>query len=581
MRTSRLWLRRLLVAGAAVWVVPAVGAVDNPPSNSIIACAMVIGDVTGDGVRDFSVSIVASQNKAQLVYLLAGDMDPLPRELDAQYLRTHLAGVLRGPAAAPFVCSGDEVGVEKRIGGAAKVRPKPLSANTLIDQPVQYRAIDLNALAPGGSTIASSINAAGHVVGRFLTEAGFEHAFLYDGSVFRDLGTLGGHFSDAQGINRRGQIVGVSLTGAGDNSGFIQSAFLADGVTMVSLNRDWSAASAINDSGQIVGEMQVTPGVDLSHAFLYDRGAFTDLGSLPPLGTSAYSTAHSINNNGQIVGQSNTYVTGVLFPERRYQAVRPFLFENGAMRDLGSFGPRCLTLGAQEFCVERSVATDISNRGVIVGFSTTPTTALEHAFVIDGDKPRDLGIVDDNGQSWAYGVNNSGQIVGGYFDGSFRPFIIDNGAIYNLNDLIVNAADAAALPFAAYDINNFGEIVGNHHVLQPLYQQMQPGQQLAFTAPLGKTFRFAFWLTRDDVRDCRAVDSEVRMEVRFVIPGQAPGNWTMADEVNRCADSNNWHTASIAVPPGLQRQNGVVRVRAREIGARTGVTVYMRHFTMD
>jgi probable HAF family extracellular repeat protein len=580
MRTHGRWLQ-LLVAGAAAVCVTPLRAQDSTPTGSISACAMVISDVTGDGVRDFAVSMAAARSKSQLVYLLAGGAEPLPAELDAEYLRAHLAGILRGPAAAPFVCSGDEVDLEKRIGGAAKVRPNPLSANTLIGQPVPYRVVDLNALTPGGSTVASAINADGHVVGRFLTEQGLEHAFLYDGSVVRDLGTLGGHFSDAQGINRRGQVVGVSLTGATDSSGFVQSAFLADGVTMVSLNRDWSAAAAINDEGQIVGEMRVAPGVDLNHAFLFDRGAFTDLGSLPPRGASAHSTAHAINNKGQIVGQSNTFVNGVLFPDRRYDAVRPFLFENGALRDLGSLGARCVVFGTQEFCTERSVATDISNRGVIVGFSTTPATTSDHAFVVEGGRLRDLGVVDDNGQSWAYGVNNSGQIVGGYFDSSFRPFIVDNGEVYSLNDLIVNPADAAALPFAAYDINAFGVIAGNHHVLQPLYQLVQPGLPMAFTAALEKTFGVAFWMTRENVRGCRSGSSKVLVQVRFDIPGQEPGNWITADEVSTCGNSNNWRNVSASVPTALQGQSGIVRVRAREIGPDTGLTVYLRHFTMD
>jgi probable HAF family extracellular repeat protein len=350
---------------------------------------------------------------------------------------------------------------------------------------------------------------------------------------------------------------------------------------MASLNRDWSAASAINDAGQIVGEMRVTPGVDLNHAFLYDQGGFTDLGSLPPLGESAYSTAHSINNKGQIVGQSNTFVNGVLFPERRYHAERAFLFDNGAMRDLGSLGPRCLAFGTQEFCIERSVATAISDHGVIVGFSTTPAAGREHAFVIDGDTLRTLGIVDDNGQSWAYGVNNSGQIVGGYFDTSFRPFIVDNGAVYNLNDLIVNPSEAASLPFVAYDINAFGQIAGNHHVLQPLYQQVQPRHPLAFTAALGKTFRFAFWLTRQNVRECRDGRSEVNVQIRFDVPGVKPGDWTTMEETSRCADSNNWRSVSVTIPAAWQGQTGVVRVRVRESGPDTGVTAFLRHFTME
>src|SRR5262249_4954840 len=153
---------------------------------------------------------------------------------------------------------------------------------------------------------------------------------------------------------------------------------------------DWSAASDLNPQGQIVGEMRFTPGVDLLHAFLYDDGAFTDLGSLPPLGTSgAYSAAHALNDQGWIVGEWTQCTNGVLLPDRRYAATRAF-FWAGALRDLGSLGKQCAPFLSGEQCFERSVATDINHAGTLVGFSSTPT-ANAHAFTTDGGPLVDLG----------------------------------------------------------------------------------------------------------------------------------------------------------------------------------------------
>jgi probable HAF family extracellular repeat protein len=72
-----------------------------------------------------------------------------------------------------------------------------------------------------------------------------------------DLGTLGGSFSEAQGINSRGQVVGRS---------------------------------------------RVVPGEFHVHAFLWEDGQMTDLGTL---GGSS-STAFDINNRGQVVGSGYT-----------------------------------------------------------------------------------------------------------------------------------------------------------------------------------------------------------------------------------------------------------------------------------
>ncbi len=59
-----------------------------------------------------------------------------------------------------------------------------------------------------------------------------------------------------------------------------------------------SYAYDINDSGQVVGTAFTE---SAKHAFLYDGGAMTDLGTL---GVSSY--ANAINDSGQVVGPSYT-----------------------------------------------------------------------------------------------------------------------------------------------------------------------------------------------------------------------------------------------------------------------------------
>ena len=85
-------------------------------------------------------------------------------------------------------------------------------------------------------------------------------------------------------------------------------------------------ARAINASGQVVGSISNphSPSkTGSSHAFLWEQGVLTDLGTLGGIG----SEANAINDAGQVVGW--TEVTGLAHP-------RPFLWERGVMTDLGT-----------------------------------------------------------------------------------------------------------------------------------------------------------------------------------------------------------------------------------------------------
>ena len=108
-----------------------------------------------------------------------------------------------------------------------------------------------------------------------------------------------------------------------------------------------SAATAVNDKGQVVGWAQTKAGVE--HAFLWQSGRMQDLGLLP--GTAG-SVAIAINGRGQVVGISGD---GVQVTTSR----RAFVWEAGAMTDLGG-------LHTWKSQPEAFVA-DINDGGQIVG----------------------------------------------------------------------------------------------------------------------------------------------------------------------------------------------------------------------
>jgi len=161
-----------------------------------------------------------------------------------------------------------------------------------------YTLTDLGTIAGNSVSTGYALNSTGHAAGTSSTPTA-AIAVLFSNSKVTDISTLGSNVSVATGINGSGEIVGWNDFYSNPN--FDPQAFLYSNGSMKSIDApsvfpSGTEASAINDSGEVVGTGYFTSGN--FHAFLYSGGKMQDLG--PP---GAYqSSAIAINNSGQIIG---------------------------------------------------------------------------------------------------------------------------------------------------------------------------------------------------------------------------------------------------------------------------------------
>jgi probable HAF family extracellular repeat protein len=282
-----------------------------------------------------------------------------------------------------------------------------------------------------GVGYAYDVSNGGQVVGS--DNLGFGNGFIWSSTNGRQ--SIGGTAPSA--INAAG-----AVTGGGSSQG--ENAFLYQNGNTNNFGGSWGVYSSkgmgINDQGTVAGWNYTDQNRDAIHAFTWNNGVRTDLGSLFPTARAGGSAiASDINNLGQVVGYSAEYHDS--FTGFQTSGVQAFLYTNGAMRGIGAGFANAINDNGQvvgTFGLFNSTngtyqglgfnGLDINNWGQAVGSASGRAYAWT----------KELGTVDLNsflaqGSGWtlysAEGINLNGDVVGyGSFNGRTHAFLL-KGAV--------------------------------------------------------------------------------------------------------------------------------------------------------
>jgi probable HAF family extracellular repeat protein len=255
--------------------------------------------------------------------------------------------------------------------------------------------------------------------GGFLPEATdlICRGFVWQNGRMLELPTLGGHHGFAAGVNNHGEIVGWAETARRDPT-CVDAQVLGFRAVVWRLKPGWitrrqlrpyhgdsaSAATAINDRGQVVGISgdcdQAVGRFSARHAVWWDASGRVH--RMPDLGGTTWHTPMDVNGDGDVAGFSNP--PGAGDPQGDFIA-HAFLWRRGA------------------------------------------------------GKARDLGTLQGDALSEAFALNIHRQVVGVSFGGAAgsRAFLWQKGRMHDLNQLVDIKPDVL---LSAQDINDEGRITG-------------------------------------------------------------------------------------------------------------------------
>jgi probable HAF family extracellular repeat protein len=247
-----------------------------------------------------------------------------------------------------------------------------------------------------------------------------------------DLGDLGGEFGRARAVNAQGLVIGEGVVPLNEPD-LIQRAVLwrmgvpSDLGTLGGTN---SAGTSVNANGTAGGWAQDAAGG--VHPVLWDGGGVRSLPTLGGVGGAVWG----LNDAGWAVG-------GAAREDGSYRAV---LWRGNGVMDLGTFGG------------DYSVAYDANDLGWIVG-TALDAAGQERAALWSADAVVDLGSLSGGQWTAARGVNEARQLIlwGRPDDESANRAAFWNG---DAASPVVDLGTLGGAESWAFGLNNLGAVVG-------------------------------------------------------------------------------------------------------------------------